>query len=80
MEKITELNGHSNRVLHMALSPDATTIVSASSDETLRFWKVFGGSAEYRNNSEFDDDYANMMNGQKNKLRDGPFSQNLFIR
>jgi len=36
-----EINGHTNRVLYMCLSPDGTTIASASADETLRFWKVF---------------------------------------
>jgi WD40 repeat protein len=41
MQKITELNGHTSRVLHLALSPDGTTIASAAADETLRFWKVF---------------------------------------
>lgn len=25
----------------MALSPDGTTVCSAASDETLRFWKIF---------------------------------------
>jgi len=28
-------------VLHMAQSPDGTTVVSAGADETLRFWKCF---------------------------------------
>lgn len=42
MSKVTELTGHTSRVLHTALSPDGTTVVSAAADETLRFWKVFG--------------------------------------
>ena len=41
MKKITDLKGHTHRVLYMALSPDGTTIASAAADETLRFWKVF---------------------------------------
>eukprot|EP00350_Pseudokeronopsis_sp_OXSARD2_P008074 CAMPEP_0170547690 /NCGR_PEP_ID=MMETSP0211-20121228/6054_1 /TAXON_ID=311385 /ORGANISM="Pseudokeronopsis sp., Strain OXSARD2" /LENGTH=271 /DNA_ID=CAMNT_0010852841 /DNA_START=1463 /DNA_END=2278 /DNA_ORIENTATION=+ len=41
MKKIAELRGHTNRVLHLALSPDGTTVASAAADETLRFWKVF---------------------------------------
>lgn len=41
MAKIAELTGHTARVLHMALSPDGTTVLSASADESLRFWKVF---------------------------------------
>ena len=42
MVKVAELTGHTSRVLHMAQSPDGTTIVTAAADETLRFWKVFG--------------------------------------
>ena len=41
MKKIAELRGHTSRVLHLALSPDGTTVASAAADETLRFWKVF---------------------------------------
>lgn len=39
--KIAELTGHTSRVLHMAQSPDGSTVVSAAGDETLRFWKIF---------------------------------------
>lgn len=42
MVKMAELTGHTARVLHLAQSPDGTTVVSAAADETLRFWKVFG--------------------------------------
>ena len=41
MTKLTELKGHTSRVLHLAQSPDGCTIVSAAGDETLRFWKIF---------------------------------------
>eukprot|EP01002_Notosolenus_urceolatus_P014602 NODE_625_length_1902_cov_27.480842_g502_i0.p1 GENE.NODE_625_length_1902_cov_27.480842_g502_i0~~NODE_625_length_1902_cov_27.480842_g502_i0.p1 ORF type:complete len:513 (-),score=52.48 NODE_625_length_1902_cov_27.480842_g502_i0:40-1578(-) len=41
LTKITDLTGHTERVLHMALSPHGETVVSAAADETLRFWKVF---------------------------------------
>ena len=41
MTKIAEFTGHTARVLHMAQSPDGTTVVSAAADETLRFWKCF---------------------------------------
>lgn len=67
MQKITELHGHTNRVLHMALSPDGSTVCSASSDETLRFWKVFPGSRYDRH--DYDD--SNPFTKLK---RDGPFS------
>jgi len=39
--KITELTGHTSRVLHLAQSPDGSCICSGAGDETLRFWKIF---------------------------------------
>ncbi|KAL0324131.1 UNVERIFIED_CONTAM: Cell division cycle 20.2, cofactor of APC complex [Sesamum calycinum] len=42
MVKITELYGHTSRVLSMAKSPDGYTVASAAGDETLRLWNVFG--------------------------------------
>ena len=36
MMKVKELKGHTARVLHMAASPNGTTVVSAAADETLR--------------------------------------------
>jgi len=42
MTKIQELKGHTARVLHMAQSPDGSSVVSAAADETLRFWQIFG--------------------------------------
>ena len=41
MIKVAELTGHTERVLHLAISSDETTIVSAGADETLRLWKCF---------------------------------------
>jgi cell division cycle protein 20 (cofactor of APC complex) len=41
LAKVTELTGHSERVLSMAMSPDGQTVVSAAGDETLRLWKCF---------------------------------------
>ena len=52
MTKITELTGHMERVLYMALSPDGTTIVSGASDETLRFWKVFQPTIQEKNQND----------------------------
>ena len=46
MQKIAELQGHNNRVLHMALSPDGKVVCSAAGDETLRFWRVFDNPSE----------------------------------
>jgi len=44
MVKAAELTGHTSRVLHMAQSPDGTTVVTAAADETLRFWRIFSGA------------------------------------
>lgn len=41
MVKVAEFTGHTSRVLHMAQSPDGTSICSAAADETLRFWSCF---------------------------------------
>lgn len=41
MVKVAEFTGHTSRVLHLAQSPDGTTVVSGAADETLRFWRVF---------------------------------------
>jgi cell division cycle protein 20 (cofactor of APC complex) len=40
MTSVAELLGHEQRVLHVSLSPDGSTVVSASADETLRFWHI----------------------------------------
>jgi len=39
--KVTDLEGHSARIVGLAQSPDGSLICSASADETLRFWKIF---------------------------------------
>jgi len=41
MQKVTELTGHSSRVLHLAQSPDGSSVMSASADESLKFWRIF---------------------------------------
>ena len=40
-QKTSTLKGHDKRVLYLALGPSKQDIVTASSDETLRFWNVF---------------------------------------
>jgi cell division cycle protein 20 (cofactor of APC complex) len=41
LKKITDLTGHTSRILHMTPSSDGTTVCSAGADETLRFWKIW---------------------------------------
>jgi len=40
-DKVGELNGHTERVLQLCLSPEGTTLLSAGADETLRLWNCF---------------------------------------
>jgi cell division cycle protein 20 (cofactor of APC complex) len=51
MTKIQELKGHTARVLHMAQSPDGSSVVSAAADETLRFWQIFGSAPNSKKGS-----------------------------
>jgi len=43
LSKVSVLEGHTSRVLYLALSPDGETIVTGAgaADETLRFWTAF---------------------------------------
>ncbi|KAJ0056022.1 hypothetical protein NL108_017863 [Boleophthalmus pectinirostris] len=41
LTKVAELNGHADRVLSVILSPDKSTIATASGDDTVRIWKSF---------------------------------------
>ncbi|CAD8166817.1 unnamed protein product [Paramecium pentaurelia] len=41
MKKMHQLEGHSERVLYLSASPDESTILTGSGDETLKFWKIF---------------------------------------
>lgn len=41
MSQVATLNGHTYRVLYLAMSPDGQTIVTGAGDETLRFWNAF---------------------------------------
>ena len=52
MNKIVELNGHLSRALYMAMSPDGCTLVSGSSDETLRFWNINERDKIKKNNKD----------------------------
>ena len=66
MNRITELTGHLNRVLYMAMSPDGCTMVSGASDETLRFWNInerdiINKKNKSKNNNNFLSCFNSMM-------------------
>jgi cell division cycle protein 20 (cofactor of APC complex) len=49
--KAADLEGHTGRVVGMAQSPDGSLVCSASSDETLCFWRVFTPPSEKNSKS-----------------------------
>ena len=57
--QVGELQGHEDRVLHISLSPDQQTVVSAAADETLRFWGCFSLEGSSQTSS-----YAYDYNGE----------------
>lgn len=40
-KKFAVLQGHTSRVLYLAVSPDGKNVVTGAGDESLRFWDVF---------------------------------------
>ena len=50
LKRIADLTGHSSRVLHLSQSPNGEVVVSAAGDETIRFWRCFGGAGKRRRN------------------------------
>jgi WD40 repeat protein len=47
VERLHTLEGHSGRVLHLALSGDGDYVASSSRDRTIRLWDVRSGEEEY---------------------------------
>lgn len=39
-DKVQTLQGHTNRVLYMAMNPSGSILVTGAGDETLRFWDL----------------------------------------
>ena len=48
LTKVRDLESHQRGILSMVRSPDGSTVVSASADESLQFWNVFGPSPNTR--------------------------------
>lgn len=63
MAKIKEFEGHTSRVLQLAVSPDGGTVLSAAADETLRFWDIFAPPAAKKRSGG--DPFANGGGGIK---------------
>jgi cell division cycle protein 20 (cofactor of APC complex) len=74
LKHIGDLTGHTSKVLHMASSPDGTTVVSGAggTDETLRFWQLFENKVKVEDFENFDYNYFNK--NDKSKLN---FQNNL---
>lgn len=41
LTKVSDLTGHTSRVLLLATSPDNSTVASVAADETIRLWKIW---------------------------------------
>ena len=54
MEKFYELKGHQNRILYSAISPDGCILLTASPDETIRFWNINNIENVYEKGIYFD--------------------------
>jgi len=47
LQKLVTLQGHSLRVLYLAMSPDGSTVLTGAGDESLRFWSVWPGRTSH---------------------------------
>lgn len=65
--KIAEIpHAHQARILHSCVSPDGMTVATASSDEDLKFWKVFDMGKKAMSGSS-----ARMLTGKDVDENDG---------
>ncbi|KAL1809109.1 hypothetical protein ACET3Z_026099 [Daucus carota] len=60
MLKLSELYGHTKRVLYMTQSPDGYTVASGAPDETLRLWKVFGDPEKVKPAAKMTEPFPNV--------------------
>ena len=69
MTKVSDLTGHSNRILGMSMSPDEEMVVSVGADETLRFWKCFAMDEKLKKSKESADKESFGQNGLTRSIR-----------
>jgi WD40 repeat protein len=62
LSKIADLPGHDARILNTSLSPDGEMIASSSSDENLKFWKVFESRKGKKKQTSVEDDLSLRVN------------------
>ncbi|OQV25118.1 Cell division cycle protein 20-like protein [Hypsibius exemplaris] len=53
-DRAAELTGHQERILDLCQSPDGSTVVSTSADETIRLWSMFPVDLERKKKEERD--------------------------
>ena len=78
MFQVGELLGHEDRILHVSLSPDQQTVVSAAADETLRFWRCFPLTEGARNSHN--GSYLNSSNQTGEECATPDFNMFRYIR
>jgi len=72
---------HDTRILHSALSPDGCIVVTASSDENLKFWRVFENKrAKAALNPVFGKAYPNPLSSKDTNQQDHLFRGNFELR
>lgn len=69
MTKVTELSGHTSRVLHLAQSPDGTCLLSASADETIKFWRIFDQETNKKPHEAFKSSNSRGIYSSLNRIR-----------
>jgi len=69
MAKVKELRRHTSRVLHMAVSPDGSTVCYVAADETMCFWNIFASEGKRKHDSAFAGTGASLSSSASLKIR-----------
>jgi len=69
MQKVVEFTGHEARVLHMVQSPDGSSVMSASADESLKFWKLSDKSDDQIKKSSSNPSSSRGIRSSMNQIR-----------